>query len=257
MAVLRMKEQQFEIDLVIFDKDGLLFDARYFWQRLAEARMRVLQPLLGEEGLAEWCELMGITQAGMTAVDINPSGIFALAPPQEEIIVTASLLKVSAGGDWGVSRQRAAEAFQQSDEQFDLPGALQPKRGFPDIFCRLQQAAIPFGIATSDDYDRTIRSVGRYVPIEWLTCIVTPVDVEHGKPHPDMLQLISRTTGVPLSRIAMLGDSFVDVEMACTAGCIGIGIPDDPGMAERMLPCASVILESLDEIIIQSAAVHI
>ncbi|WP_020617215.1 HAD family hydrolase [Paenibacillus daejeonensis] len=257
MAVLRMKEQTFEVDLVIFDKDGLLFDARYFWQRLAEARMRVLQPLLGEAGLTEWCELMGITHTGLTALDIDPAGIFALAPPQEEIIVTASLLKVSTGGDWGVARERAAAAFRQSDEQFDLQGALEPKRGFPDIFCRLQQAAIPFGIATSDDYDRTIRSVGRHVPIEWLTCIVTPVDVERGKPHPDMLELISRTTGVPLPRIAMIGDSFVDVAMASAAGSIGIGIPDDPVMAERMLPCASIIIESLDDILIETAAVHI
>ena len=55
-----------------------------------------------------------------------------------------------------------------------------------------------------------------------------------------------------MEQIAMLGDSFVDVEMARAAGALGIGIPEQESMRQRMSGIADEIITSLDEILIKN-----
>lgn len=248
MGILQVNGQRIEVDVVVFDKDGLLFDSQYFWKRLAEARLNELSRYVGQTGVRDWCELFGIQEEDGIITGVDPNGIFALAPPQEEVVVTASVLKRHKESDWGNCRSEAMAIFESSDHDFDLSNALLPKMGFPHVFNRLQEAGIVYGIATSDDYARTLSSIGRFARTDDLSFIVTPVDVQRGKPNPDMLELIAERTGARRDRIVMIGDSFVDVQMAKEAGCIGIGIPDDPIMLEKMRPFASLIVNSLEEI---------
>ncbi|WP_372660867.1 HAD family hydrolase [Cohnella sp.] len=248
MGILQVNRRRFDVDVVVFDKDGLLFDSQHFWKCLAEARLSWLSRHVGKTGIRDWCEQFGIREEAGKITGADPNGIFALASPQEEIIVTASVLRRHKGGDWGECRREAMSIFEKSDRDFDLINALLPKRGFPDVFNRLRTAGIVYGIATSDDLSRTLTSIGRFARTDDLKFIVTPVDVRRGKPNPDMLELIAEQTDASLNRIAMIGDSFVDVQMAKEAGCIGIGIPDDPVMLEKMRPFADEIVNSLEEI---------
>ncbi|MBN2983528.1 MULTISPECIES: HAD family hydrolase [Cohnella] len=249
MTALRINGQRYEVDVVVFDKDGLLFDSQHFWKALAKVRIRCLRETLGDEGVRRWCRLFGVAlNEREEPARIDPNGIFALASPQEEIVVTASVLKSVTGSDWGECRRNAAAAFERSDREFEPAEGLLPKPGFPDIFRRLKEVSIPFGIATSDDYERTKASVERYGVWDELRFLITPADVERGKPNPDMLLLAAEKMNVPLSRIAMVGDSFVDVQMARAAGCIGIGIPDDPDMARKMRGLATCIASDLNAI---------
>lgn len=251
MALLRLPEQQFAAELVVFDKDGLLFDSQFFWRKLAQTRLGAIVERAGTEAALEWCRTFGVEERDGRVAFVDPNGIFALAPPAEEVVVTASVLKRAGRRDWGECRKLAAELFASTDETFDLLDALAPKPGFPDIFRRLREASVPYGIATSDDYDRTKRSIERYDRFDRLDFVVTPVDVKRGKPHPDMLDLIASRTGIAPGGIAMIGDSHVDMQMAREAGCIGIGIPDDPDMERKMRPYASAIISSLDDIVIE------
>ena len=68
------------------------------------------------------------------------------------------------------------------------------------------------------------------------------------KPAPDMLELISEREKVPMDRIVMIGDSYVDVQMARAAGAIGIGVTDSKEMREKMAPFADEIVETLEAI---------
>lgn len=247
MTALRVGDDKYDVEVVVFDKDGLLFDSQHFWNGLAKARICRLQRIDGFP-VDDWCQIFGIQwkQGGIGRVD--PLGIFALAAPSEEVVVTASLFRKHLGTDWGECRKQAAAVFDDSDRDFDLIGALQPKSGFPEIFKRLRTASIPYGIATSDNDARTRFSIAEYDRLEDLQFIITPVDVKYGKPNPDMLHLVAEQSRVPLEKIMMIGDSFVDMLMAKRAGCIGIGIPDDPDMKRMMEPYASSIIESLEEI---------
>ena len=62
---------------------------------------------------------------------------------------------------------------------------------------------------------------------------------------------ISEKSGVPLDRIVMIGDSYVDVAMAQAAGSIGIGVTTSPEMREKMIPYSPEIVSTLDEILVE------
>ena len=116
---------------------------------------------------------------------------------------------------------------------------------------RINELDIPYGVATSDTYDRTRDSMSIYNCWDKVRFVITPEEVERGKPNPDMLQFISEKSGVPLDRIVMIGDSYVDVGMAQAAGSVGIGVTTSPEMREKMLPFATEIIDTLDGIAVE------
>lgn len=238
----------FNVDVVVFDKDGLLFEARHFWIELANVRAEKIRSLLGEEGVTEFYNVFGIKVRNGSILDVDPNGVFAVASPQEEMTIAAALFYKLTKMGWDQCRKVVYDLYKEADSSLDLTQALKPKEGFPEIFKKLRQHSISYGIATSDDHDRTRESIEIFDSWEDLSFVITPADVEYGKPHPEMLNLVSMKMEVPISKIMMIGDSFVDVKMAKDAGAVAVGIPEYPKMNEKMKPYADVIISSLNNI---------
>ena len=247
MGTLIVNGTEKEISLVTFDKDGLMFRSQPFWSHLGEVRVNALRPHLPEEGIAEWIRVFGLTVSEGTVTYTDPKGTLAVAAPREERAVTAGMLVKYLSLPWAKARDLADAVFTEADEAMDLHKALVPAEGFPDILRRLRAAGIGYAVATSDTRERVLASfelVGEEPP----EIIVFPEMVEHGKPAPDMLRYVSETSGVPLGRIAMVGDSYVDVKMAHAAGSFGIGVPETEEMREAMKPYTTAIVGSLNDI---------
>ncbi len=246
--------KQLEADLFVFDKDGLMFDSEQFWIELVNERAGKLLSFLSPEEIVRWARLMGadtvFSEDGEPVTTyVDPLGICACAAPREEISITASFLVSAKGWPWHQARAAAEEVFEQSSRTLDLRKALRPQPGFVALMQRLRELDVPYGVATSDTLERTRESMELYDAWAKVRFVITPEDVETGKPAPDMLIKASEITGVPLSRIVMIGDSVVDVRMAEAAESIGIGVSADPVMRKRMEPYATVILNSLEELV--------
>lgn len=255
--MVRINDHEYDIRLFVFDKDGLMFESKQFWIELAQARVRAVRekyPEIYDKILEECMNFIGAVctkeQGELRVIDVDPMGIVALLPPEEEIITVASFFKDHLKMDWLSSREIARDVFEISDLLFDLANSLKPRPGFPDILHRLRSAGIPYGVATSDTKERVQGSLDLYDSYQELKFTITIADVEKGKPYPDMLQLIQQKTGIPMNQIAMVGDSYVDVAMARAAGAVGIGIPEREDMRTRMLGIADEIVSSLEDIII-------
>ena len=246
--------KKLEADLFVFDKDGLMFDSEQFWIELANERCRSLLSVCTSEQILEWARLMGadtqLEGSEPYTTQVDPLGIMAVASPYEERTVTAGYLVSTKGWPWHEARDTATELFGRSDQLLDLSKALKPQPGFVRLMQRLAELDVPYGVATSDTLDRTKASMSLYDCWEKVRFVITPEDVKEGKPAPDMLLLISKRTGIPIDRIAMVGDSYVDVKMAANAGSIGIGVSNDPEMKQKMASVATVVLNSLEEIIL-------
>ena len=253
MAKITVNQNEYRADLFVFDKDGLMFDSEQFWIEMANARIRSIAKHCKTEDLLAWAKLMSvkteIRHGGMVeAVWVDPVGILAVAPPAEEVVILAAFLVERCGMVWHKARNLAAAIFTESDAGIDLSRALSPQPGFVSLMKRINELDVPYGVATSDTYDRTRDSMARYDCWDKVRFVITPEDVERGKPNPDMLQFISGKTGVPVDRIIMFGDSYVDVQMAHAAGSVGIGVTTSPEMQEKMAPYATEIVKSLEEI---------
>lgn len=253
MAFVIVNGKTYEADLLVFDKDGLMFDSEAFWIELANARMRALAEYCSTEQLLTLAGRMGVrttvTPAGtVEATWADHSGILAIAPPTEEVVLVAAYLSDIKGLMWHEARTLAAEVFRISDADMDMTRAVQPMPGYIKLMTRLNDLGIPYGVATSDNAERTRVAMDRYGFYKNVRFIVTSDDVTEGKPAPDMLRFIAEKENVPASRIAMFGDSYVDVQMAKAAGSIGIGVTTAPDMQAKMRPFATEIVPSLDEI---------
>ncbi len=247
MAWIQANGVRMDLSLLVFDKDGLMFQSQPFWSQIGDERIRVLKEYLDGDALSEWAAVFGLTLTDGLVTYTDPKGILAVAAPREEMAVTAGFLARHRSLPWSKALELAGEVFRRADAHVDLRLALVPAPGFPAVFRRLREAGIPYAIATSDTKQRVMDSLALFgeAPPEIL---VVPEMVARGKPAPDMLLLAAELAKVPPERVAMVGDSYVDVEMARHAGAFGIGVPETAEMRAAMVPFASVIVDSLDGI---------
>lgn len=243
----------YEADLLVFDKDGLMFEAEQFWIELANARIRSLTKHCTTEAIYAWAKLMGVDvktndNGKVETTYANPTGILAIAPPTEEIVILAAFLVDHCGMVWHAARNLAKEIFEESDADVDMKRAIKAQPGYEALMKRINDLGIPYGVATSDTVERTKESMQLYHCWDNVRFVVTSADVPLGKPNPDMLLYISEMENLPTSHMVMLGDSYVDVAMAKAAGSIGFGVTVFDDMKEKMKPYATEILDSLEGI---------
>ena len=211
--------------------------------------MEKLRRLGSEELVKVWARAFGVkTGDGVHVEDVDATGILAVASPAEEITATAALMVQVLQLRWTEARDHANEVFLAADEELALSKALKPRPGFPRIMERLRACGIPYGVATSDTAERTMDSFRLFDDPDALSFIVCPKDVKRGKPNPDMLEEVSRRLDIPAAQLVMVGDSYVDVEMARRAGAVGIGIPETETMRAQMEEMGVIVVNSLDEI---------
>lgn len=241
--------REFEADAFVFDKDGLMFESQRFWQELASERIRRLCPLTDMNFCRRWAQCFGVTlDSEDNVLYTDPKGILAIAAPMEEIAATAVLLVQERQCIWDEARTLARAAFAEADEKFVLKQALKPRPGFPGILQRLREHNIPYCVATSDTYKRVMESLELFDDPAALSFCVTALDVEHGKPEPDMLFEAAKRFQLDCARLVMVGDSYVDVEMARRAHAIGIGVPETEEMRQSMMATGAIIADDLDQI---------
>ena len=250
MATLTLNGNKYDADLLVFDKDGLMFDSEQFWIEMANARIRALSKYCSKDITLAWTKLMGVratvsAEEKVIATWVDPVGILAIAPPPEEIVILAAFLVDKLGIVWHEARKLAAELFEVSDADMSMERALSPQPGYIELMTRINELGIPYGVATSDTLERTKESMSLYGFWDNVRFVVTPVEVPQGKPEPDMLIYISEKYNVPFDKMIMIGDSYVDVKMAQAAGCVGIGVSPFADMREKMAPYATEIVETL------------
>ena len=250
MIRVRAGGREITASAFIFDKDGLMFESQRFWQELVDGRLVLFSETEDEGFLSEWCRVLGVTRRedGRAAWG-DPKGIFAVASVPQEMAVTAALIVQRRGIPWAEAYGITVRAFQEADRNLDLSRALQPRKGFPEILRRLRERAILYGIATSDTLSRALVSLRMFDDPEGPAFILTPADVDHGKPAPDMLLRSAERLGMSPEDIIMVGDSYVDMEMAARAGSSFIGVPETDEMRLRMASQDAVIAEDFDEIV--------
>lgn len=250
MAKIQVNQHTYEADLLVFDKDGLMFECEQFWIEMENSRLRSISKYCNTEMLKAWAKLMGARteekEGRIETTWVDPVGILAIAPPTEEVVILAAFLMEKLGMVWQEARDLAAKLFVESDAGIDLRRALKPQPGYVELMQQINRLNIPYGVATSDNYDRTKDSMSMYNCWKNVRFVVTSDEVPRGKPYPDMLEYISKKQKVPLDRMVMIGDSYVDVKMAKSAGSIGIGVTTSAEMKEKMKPYATEIIDSLE-----------
>lgn len=244
MAHVKINDKRYNVLMMVFDKDGLMFKSQPFWRELGNERIRHLKGYISDAAIEEWADIFGLTLTNGTVSYADPNGTLAVASPNEEISVTAGILVKNMSIHWAKALEIARIIFLDADRELNLSKALVPQDGFPDIFCKLRSAGIPYAVATSDTRQRVVDSlalVHEKVP----DMVVVPEMVKKGKPSPDMLYWVAERSKIQMEKIAMVGDSYVDMKMAQSAGAIGIGVPETQEMRALIAQYTPAVADSL------------
>ena len=72
MALVRANGIEKDISLMVFDKDGLMFRSQPFWSHIGQVRIQMLRTYLGEDGIADWARIFGLTMEDGRVVYTDP-----------------------------------------------------------------------------------------------------------------------------------------------------------------------------------------
>ena len=142
-------------------------------------------------------------------------------------------------GDYGKAWHHLRETEGLNEPLF--PGLLA-------VLDRLEQDGWLLGVATGKSrrgLDGTLEShsiLERFVTLQ-------TADRARGKPHPEMLLNAMDETGAAPSETVMIGDTTFDIEMACNAGAMAIGVSWGYHEVEELhLAGASEVIDAFDEL---------
>lgn len=208
-------------DAVVFDLDGTLVDT-------VGARIRGWREVLAEHGYQVDDEMLK-PMIGMDGRRLAREVAERLGQPLEE------------GMDEVIDRE-AGERFDAYNRPVPLPGVHEALR-------RLDEASVPWAIATSSRAEQVTASVAA-LGLDEPPRIVDGSRVAHAKPAPDLLLLAAEELGVEPARCWYVGDSTWDMRAAVAAGMPGIGVLAGAAVDREALEAAgaSVVLDTLADL---------
>jgi len=225
------------IRAVLFDKDGTLFDFFATWAPAYEALAR---HAAGDDA--------ALVERLMTLGGRDPAtGRFA--PHSVLAAGTARQLAELWGAEIG--RADIAELTVYFDAHFHSHGiaSAQPVTDLPALFRRLRARGLRLGVATMDSHaaaEATMQAFG----LDHMLDFVAGWDAGHGiKPGPGMVDAFSAAVAVPVSAIAVVGDTPHDLEMAHAAGAgLAVGVLTGASPRETLAPRAHHVLDSIADL---------
>ena len=234
-----------ECEAIAFDKDGTLVESYALWWSLYDARAPYIRRKYGDDVLDSWTRMNGVDPETRT---LDPSGPLALSHLEEETVILAVAVYLHIQEDWSVCMAGATELLAQADATIPIETCTVAAPGAIPLIRSIKARGLPIAIVTSDQGDRTRRMLQHLQIEDAVGCVICPEDVQHGKPAPDMVLKASGLLGISPSKIAVVGDSRVDIEMAAAAGSPSILVGKDQEKDPGIIRLATASIQTLNEI---------
>ena len=214
-----MSGRVLEIDAVIFDMDGLMFDTE-------RIRLDAWQMVARQEGY-EIPEPLLIDCIGRVTTD-------------SEQYLNAAL--AGTGFDYRRARAIRGKYIRQM-----VADGVPVKAGLDAMLAAVESLGLVKAVATSTLRVETIELLTQTGLIGRFDAIVCGDEVANGKPAPDIVLLAAERLGVRAERCMVLEDSENGIRAAAAAGAVAVMIPDVKLPTEEVLALAHANFGSLAE----------
>ena len=208
-----------DIELIIFDKDGTLFELFPYWSVVARHRaenicnaMQVRDPQL----IDHISRIMGVDRATGSMNPKGPIGIFNRSYIQDLILQDLTVQ------GYPVDRKIIADAFLETDtfiaQDEILKKALVPVRGLDEFLSGVRRHCR----CAIFSYDQTVNleHIVRLMQIDrYFSFLLGGDKLEKPKPDPWGAVKIMEELHIPAEHTLLIGDSIHDIESGKKAGC--------------------------------------
>ncbi|MBN1611642.1 MAG: HAD family phosphatase [Polyangiaceae bacterium] len=178
---------------VIFDCDGVLVDS----ERLSLASWL---PVLARHGIPATIEQIEPFIGASDRAVLEHFGHLGGTPLGEDLL-----------------EQRQAEYFRMAR------GNLRTFPGVVSVLERLHARRVPMAVASSGQPEKIRFNLEQVELTEFFPVVVSSIEVERGKPAPDLFLLAARRLGLDPERCAVVEDSVLGVRAARSAGMLTLG----------------------------------
>lgn len=244
MPFMRAGQIEREIDCVVLDKDGTLIDHHAAWfNRYNDGVVAVVGAVGGGDPLRR-----ALYHA--LAIDIADRCFIADAPNKSLKITDHALMVTTIlhqnGCEWEAAHNIVAEHMLP---RLATPLGSEAIRGIGNIGERLEawkSGGVQLAVLTNDNRASTLSDL-RILGIDhMLSAIVSADDGLAAKPAPDGIVHVAQSLDIPLSRIAMIGDTTTDLQAARAAGAgLVIGVLSGLDSARKLAEIADAVLPDL------------
>ena len=238
--------RRFEIETVVFDKDGTLVDFDHLW---APRTVRWAARLEAETGVPRLANALyravGYDAEKATA---TPDGPIAVGSMNDVYALAAGVL-FQKGYDWHEGYSLVVGAAAETLSAPAAAAEVRPRGDVAGALRRLHAAGLRLAIATNDERALTEAMLRHLGVAHLVTAMVCGDDGLLPKPDAAGLQRLAAQLDTSTARMAMVGDSATDMLAGRNAGVAAcIGVAGGAGKRETLARYADVVVDGIDEI---------
>ena len=251
MCIIRIQYQEFDVDCVIFDKDGTLIEVDNFWvprvQKWTDSIATSLN--LKHEFKKDVFDLLGYSISQNHVRYESPLAVATL----EALKVLMSGIISQYGIPWHEALALAERTAEETIMADPNPNEIVSKGNILQTMKKLVKAKAHNVIVTSDDRRLTEFTLSHLGITKHVSAIICGDDPIPNKPDPIAARTISEQLGISTSRMMMVGDSLTDMQFANRAGiAFRIGVASTPEKKSLLAPHADALVDSIDDFRIQT-----
>ncbi len=245
MPIIAAGDGRFDVDAVVFDKDGTLVDFNHMW---GPRVVRWVEALAAQAGcpacIAPLYSVLGFDPERMEAI---PDGPVATASTADIYALAAGVL-FEHGLGWYRARPLAISSAETTIAAPPQPEEIRPLGDVRGAFRRLRAAGLPIAVHTNDDRaltQATLEQLGVAGEVAVMAC---GDDELAPKPDPAGLRWIAAELGTTPERLVFVGDSAADMLAARNAGAAAVGLASGAGAHAGLEALASALIRRIDEL---------
>jgi len=247
MAKLWVNGRPFDIELVVFDKDGTLIDFEHLWgERARQGVAALVRRVEGDAALARslFYSLGYDPKTRFTA----GNGPLATAVMSKLCTIMAAVL-YQHGFSWDAAEEYVRDSFALKMGALPTADQIRPLGDVAGLFQRLTQAGVSIAVVTSDDREATNATLSLMGAAGNVTLLICGDDIIPNKPAPDALWRIANQLNIAPARIMMVGDTASDLLFGANAGvgCL-VGVLGGVGDNAALIALADAVVDSIEQI---------
>jgi phosphoglycolate phosphatase-like HAD superfamily hydrolase len=246
MAKFTINNQLYDLELIAFDKDGTIVDFNHMWgQRFKQWLTKLVTHVKGNDTLQQNLERsIGLNPLDNTVIPESPLAVATMA----KISAAAMTVLYQHGYSWHEA-EAAVNHINHTADTTIAPHLVKPIGDVIGAISRLVQQGVRIAVVTSDDRAMTESTLPLLGIEQYVDILVCGDDPFPNKPAPDGLIHISQQFGIPLNKIAMVGDTASDMVFGHNAGvACCVGITGGAGDLVALQKYADITVSSISEI---------
>ncbi|WP_018922897.1 HAD family hydrolase [Salsuginibacillus kocurii] len=210
-SYLQINESSWEVEAVLFDKDGTLVDFPSLWVDWVKG---IVADASNEETIQRVEGALGLSIKDRV---VDPNGPLAIGSMAEVQTILAGAL-YETGWSWDVARQTVHIAVEDMEERESYMQGLRPLPGLHDFLLRLERKQIKRAVVTADDTAIAEKHLEALSLHSKFQAVIGADQVQRAKPEPDMLLKACEELGVAPENCLMIGDTNSDMKTGRSAG---------------------------------------